>query len=355
MDAQAWRPGGKQEGWRAGRFASPIGAAVLGAALLSAGWLAAGCPAEETEDTLALCSDGEDNDGDGFADCADPDCAAYCADSGVDSGRPDSGHAPDAGPWDAGPSDSGVADAGPQITLIEVTPADVTLHVVDGVGESQTYTARAYWDTGVDEDVTAEAVFWLDDLSLGSFAGNELTVDGDHGGRSKVYAAYLGARGEASVAVVWEGSFSGPGVPVDPETYFGGAVSGISGILYIFALIAFMAGMGREVIKGMADIAGDSKRGVRTLAVSRGLDIAARTSALFFVVAVLLSTIPVASRMVSWPYIPIVLVCDLGFLYSSYSIVKNPSPQNALRSKKHALVWMLLGLVAFIAGGFMVD
>ena len=135
---------------------------------------------------------------------------------------------------------------------------------------------------------------------------------------------------------------------------FGGAVSGISGILYIFALIAFMAGMGREVIKGMADIAGDSKRGVRTLAVSRGLDMAARTGALSFVVAVLLSTIPVASGMVSWLYIPIVLVCDLGFLYSSYSIVKDPSPQNALRSKKHALVWMLLGLVAFIAGGFVI-
>jgi geranylgeranylglycerol-phosphate geranylgeranyltransferase len=135
---------------------------------------------------------------------------------------------------------------------------------------------------------------------------------------------------------------------------FGGAIGGVNATLYVFALLAFLAGMGREVIKGMADIAGDSKRGVRTLAVAKGLGIASKTGASFFVVAVLLSTIPVALRMVSWLYAPIVLVCDVGFLYSAYSIVKDPSPRNAVTSKNQALVWMLLGLIAFIAGGFAV-
>jgi geranylgeranylglycerol-phosphate geranylgeranyltransferase len=59
--------------------------------------------------------------------------------------------------------------------------------------------------------------------------------------------------------------------------------------------------------------------------------------------------------LVSWLYVPIVLACDLGFLYSAYSIVKDHSPKNALRSKNQALVWMLLGLIAFIAGGFAVS
>jgi len=135
---------------------------------------------------------------------------------------------------------------------------------------------------------------------------------------------------------------------------FGGAIGGISNTLYIFALLAFLAGMGREVIKGMADIEGDSKRGVRTLAVSKGLGTAAKTGALFLVAAVLLSVIPIAFGMVSWLYTPFVLVCDLGFLYSAYSIVRDPSPGNALRSKNQALVWMLLGLIAFIAGGFTI-
>lgn len=136
---------------------------------------------------------------------------------------------------------------------------------------------------------------------------------------------------------------------------FGGAVGGVKSSLYVFALIAFVAGMGREVIKGMADIAGDSKRGVRTLAVSKGLDVAAKTGAVFFVVAVLLSAIPATLGLVSWLYVPPVLVCDLGFIYSAYSIVKDPSSGNALRSKNQALIWMLLGLVAFVAGGFSVS
>jgi geranylgeranylglycerol-phosphate geranylgeranyltransferase len=135
---------------------------------------------------------------------------------------------------------------------------------------------------------------------------------------------------------------------------FGGAVGGISSILYVFAVIAFLAGMGREVIKGMADIEGDSRRGVRTLAVSKGLNIASKTGGLFFVAAVLLSAVPIMLKMVSWLYVPIVLACDLGFLYSTYSILKDPSRKNALRSKNQALVWMVLGLVAFIAGGFAV-
>jgi len=136
---------------------------------------------------------------------------------------------------------------------------------------------------------------------------------------------------------------------------FGGAVGGINATLYVFATLAFLAGMGREIIKGMADVAGDSNRGVKTLAVARGLRAASYAGAIFFVAAVLLSAIPIALSMVSWLYLPVVLVCDLGFLYSAYSIVKNPSPENALRSKNQALVWMLLGLIAFIAGGFTLD
>jgi len=132
---------------------------------------------------------------------------------------------------------------------------------------------------------------------------------------------------------------------------FGGAIGGFNVTLLVFAFLAFLAGMGREIIKGVADVVGDSKRGVRTLAVTRGLAFASKTGAFFLVLAVFLSAVPIAFGMVSWVYAPIVLVCDAGFLFSAYSMSKDPSSQNAVRSKNHALVWMLLGLVAFIAGG----
>ncbi len=132
---------------------------------------------------------------------------------------------------------------------------------------------------------------------------------------------------------------------------FGGAVGGINTTLFVFALLAFLAGMGREIIKGMTDVPGDSKKSVRTVAVSYGLSFASKAGAMFFVAAVLLSTVPILLGLVSQLYVPIVLACDIGFLYSAYSVVNDPSPANALMAKKHALVWMLLGLVAFIAGG----
>lgn len=135
---------------------------------------------------------------------------------------------------------------------------------------------------------------------------------------------------------------------------FGGATGGVNMTLLIFAVLAFLAGMGREIIKGMADVAGDSRRGIRTLAVTKGPNVASKAGALFLVLAVLLSAVPIAFGMVSWLYAPIVLVCDAGFLYSAHSIVRHPSPQNAVRSKNQALVWMLLGLIAFIAGGLMI-
>jgi geranylgeranylglycerol-phosphate geranylgeranyltransferase len=135
---------------------------------------------------------------------------------------------------------------------------------------------------------------------------------------------------------------------------FGGAIGGIDSILWLFAMLAFLSGMGREIVKGMADVVGDRERGVNTLAVSKGLDVAAKVGALFFVLAVLLSAAPLILKLVAWIYAPIILACDLGFLYTSNSILRDPSSNNAMKSKKLALVWMLLGLLGFLAGGLTV-
>jgi hypothetical protein len=41
----------------------------------------------------------------------------------------------------------------------------------------------------------------------------------------------------------------------------------------------------------------------------------------------------------------------LGFLYSALTIVRKPTKGDAKRTKKVSLIWMLLGLVAFLTGG----
>ena len=135
--------------------------------------------------------------------------------------------------------------------------------------------------------------------------------------------------------------------------FFGGlAVNSLRPLLFIFFLVAFLANTAREVAKGIADIAGDSSKGILTIAVTQGPKRAAELAAAFFLVAVLLSFLaPVFDQRVSLFYYPIVVFADLGFLYSSYRLIHNPTATTVRKVKSQVLVWMLLGLVGFFVGG----
>jgi geranylgeranylglycerol-phosphate geranylgeranyltransferase len=134
--------------------------------------------------------------------------------------------------------------------------------------------------------------------------------------------------------------------------FFGGlAVNSLRPLLIIFFLLAFLANMAREVAKGVADVAGDSAKGVRTVAVTMGMKPAARITAGLFTVAVLLSLMPPLFHWVSPFYYPLVLVADLGFLFSSSRLLKDQTPKTARAVKTQVLLWMLLGLVGFLMGG----
>jgi len=135
--------------------------------------------------------------------------------------------------------------------------------------------------------------------------------------------------------------------------FFGGlAVNSLRPLLFIFFLLAFLANTAREVAKGIADVAGDSSKGIMTIAVTQGPRRASQIVAAFFVVAVLLSFLaPVLDQKVSLFYYPGVVIADLGFLYSSYRLVRDPVPATVRKVKTQVLLWMLLGLVGFFLGG----
>src|SRR5712692_10438573 len=67
----------------------------------------------------------------------------------------------------------------------------------------------------------------------------------------------------------------------------------------IFASVAFLANLGREVTKGIVDIDGDKAKGVKTVAVRFGRNPASSLAALFFLVAIGFSVVPVFWEMVS--------------------------------------------------------
>jgi geranylgeranylglycerol-phosphate geranylgeranyltransferase len=135
-----------------------------------------------------------------------------------------------------------------------------------------------------------------------------------------------------------------------PFVYGGFAVASPTWSLGIFATLAFLSSLGREIIKGIADVSGDAAKGVRSVAATKGNSFAAREGAALFIGAVALSGLPLILNLVSKYYVPLVAICDVGFILTAYSMSTDPSPRNAERNKKFVLIWMTFGLLAFVIG-----
>jgi len=135
---------------------------------------------------------------------------------------------------------------------------------------------------------------------------------------------------------------------------YGGVVSGgsiFSSLLLAMAFTSFFCGVGREVVKGIADVEGDAKRGIGSIARTRGARGAAAAGAVFFILAVLTSWLPLFLRLANVIYILGVWIPDAVFILLAVSILRNSSPENSHRVKSRALIGMLAGLIVFIGGG----
>jgi len=135
-----------------------------------------------------------------------------------------------------------------------------------------------------------------------------------------------------------------------PFIYGGVSVSKLSLLLIIFSIIAFMSNMGRELIKGIADVKGDRIRGINTIAVKYGEGIAAILSTIFIISAILLSILPYILSLVNRLYIIFIIIADILLIKAVISVSSNPNRINAISAKNNILVAMLIGLVAFIVG-----
>jgi len=118
----------------------------------------------------------------------------------------------------------------------------------------------------------------------------------------------------------------------------------------IFASMAFLSNTGREITKGIVDVKGDEMKGVKTLAVRHGQKNAAIAATIFYLLAVLLSPIPWVLELVSFWFVPFVAMTDFGLAVSSFLLLKDYSRENARKVKNIVLLWLAIGLLAFVAG-----
>lgn len=125
---------------------------------------------------------------------------------------------------------------------------------------------------------------------------------------------------------------------------------GLPSFSLLFASMAFLSNTGREVTKGIVDVEGDAKEGIKTVAVSHGARAAAVAAAFLNSAAVLLSFLPLLWSLVSLWYLPLIIASDVGFTASSLWLLKNQGRENARRVKNLALLWMTLSLMGFVTG-----
>lgn len=122
--------------------------------------------------------------------------------------------------------------------------------------------------------------------------------------------------------------------------------------VFLFASMAFLSNTGREIAKGIVDVQGDGSYNIKTMAVRFGEKKAAIVAAFFFIFAVCFSVVPPLMGLVSIWFIPFVLLTDVGLVWCSFSLVKNPVRENARKIKRLVLYLFIFGLLSFIAGMF---
>ncbi len=120
----------------------------------------------------------------------------------------------------------------------------------------------------------------------------------------------------------------------------GGSVTGRPLDNAVFACMAFLVSVGREISKDIEDM--ESDKGRRTLPMSIGADRAAAVAAVFFVLGPVLSLYPVLFQDIG-PCYYLVFVADAIFLYCAY-IVR----ADAHKAQKLAKIAMFAALIAFV-------
>jgi len=128
---------------------------------------------------------------------------------------------------------------------------------------------------------------------------------------------------------------------------FGGAAVDSLELAWILAALAFLATLGREIVKDVQDIEGD-RGSRRTLPMRIGSRRAGVVGSMAFVAAVVLSPFPYLLELLGWEYLPVVVVADAIFIYCALIHFKNPE-----KGQKVAKLAMFVALLAFLVGGIL--
>ena len=122
--------------------------------------------------------------------------------------------------------------------------------------------------------------------------------------------------------------------------------------IYIVALIAFLAGSGREIMKDVMDFEGDKEKGVKSFPKYIGPRMSNILAAFFYIIAIVLSFFPFFMGRfeiyyLNFYYLAIVFITDTMLLSTSIHLIIKKKPYLKLY-RKFTLIAIFIGLLAFL-------
>ena len=127
--------------------------------------------------------------------------------------------------------------------------------------------------------------------------------------------------------------------------------------IFIIALIAFLTGAGREIMKDVMDFEGDKEEGVRSFPRYIGIRKSNMISAFFYIIAIALSFLPFSMSCYdvyyqNYYYLSFVMVTDTMLLSTSLQLIFKKQI-NMRFYRKFTLLAIFFGLIAFLVGVFI--
>jgi geranylgeranylglycerol-phosphate geranylgeranyltransferase len=128
-----------------------------------------------------------------------------------------------------------------------------------------------------------------------------------------------------------------------------------SQVLLVLSVIAFLVGLGREIMKGIMDVEGDALRDVKTVARVYGTSTAKYTAVALYLIGMLFAPIPFFFNIDPAFYgnlyyaIP-ATAAALVLLWVCVDLLRSHDRKAISRARKTTLLGMLIALIAFLAG-----
>ncbi|MGB9709100.1 MAG: UbiA family prenyltransferase [Infirmifilum sp.] len=116
----------------------------------------------------------------------------------------------------------------------------------------------------------------------------------------------------------------------------------------LFFMIAFLANVGREVVKGVRDLEGDVRVNICTLACEIGSEKAGKVASVFMLLAVALSFAAISYFANKLFFTALISLTDIIFIHGAYLMLKEPTPSNAGKLRNTTLIGMLIALASFV-------